>query len=97
MESLSIFFPCHNEQDHVEHMTSEALRVAASLVDDYEVIIVDDGSTDQTPVIAKRLASENGHVKAIHHPKNKGYGAALKTGFSCASSDQGPGESPQRP
>ncbi|MBH05949.1 MAG: cell wall biosynthesis glycosyltransferase [Phycisphaeraceae bacterium] len=85
MESLSIFFPCHNEQDHVEHMTSEALRIAASLVGDYEVIIVDDGSTDQTPVIAKHLASENDHVKVIHHPKNKGYGAALKTGFSCDS------------
>ena len=85
--SISLFFPCYNEQDNVEATTRQALDVLAGISDDYEVIIVNDGSKDRTAEIADRLAAENPHVKAVHHPVNRGYGGALQSGFRAASKE----------
>jgi len=81
---ISIFFPCYNEEQNVERVTRDALEVAGRISDDYEVIIVNDGSRDKTAEIADRLARENPIVRVIHHEVNKGYGAALQTGFKNA-------------
>ena len=83
--AVSAFFPCHNEQESVEQMTKKTLEVLAKISDDYEVIIVNDGSCDQTGEIADRLAGESQHVKVVHHQVNRGYGGALQSGFRAAT------------
>jgi glycosyltransferase involved in cell wall biosynthesis len=85
--NISVFFPCHNEQDNVERVTRQALDVLKDVSTDFEVIIVNDGSTDRTAEIADRLARENPNVKVIHHQVNHGYGAALQSGFHAAAKD----------
>lgn len=84
---ISIFFPCYNEEENVARITLEALEVAPRISDDYEIIIVNDGSRDRTGEIAEQLAKENVAVRVIHHDGNKGYGAALQTGFKNAAKE----------
>jgi len=85
--SISVFFPCYNEQDNVARTVEEALAVLKKLDADFEVIIVDDGSSDATGQIADQIASRNDRVKAVHHPTNLGYGAALKSGFNAVTKE----------
>jgi len=85
--SLSVFFPCYNEEANVENTTLAALLACGRLVEDYEIIIVDDGSTDRTGIIADRLAHEHKHVRAVHNDPNVGYGGALQRGFREATKD----------
>jgi len=86
-DSLSIFFPCYNEEGNVESLARRALAVAGGLTDDYEVIVVDDGSRDRTAALAEALAAEDPHLRLIRHETNQGYGAALTTGFRSATKD----------
>src|SRR5262245_50140645 len=81
LPSLSIFFPCYNEEANVERTTRNALAAAKKFADAYEVIIVDDGSKDRTGEIADRLATENSHVRAVHNRPNLGYGGAVARGL----------------
>ena len=74
----------YNEQGNVEHAVTSALAVLAGVTDQYEVIVVDDGSRDRTGAVADRLAAANPHVRAVHHPENRGYGAAVRSGFAAA-------------
>ena len=83
--SISVFFPCHNEEENVETTTLAALRAIERISDDYEVIIVNDGSKDRTGKIADRLAADHPHVRAVHNTTNLGYGGALQKGFRSAS------------
>jgi glycosyltransferase involved in cell wall biosynthesis len=83
--SISVFFPCYNEEDNVESTVRKALAVLEKLYTDYEVIIVNDGSRDRTGEIADRLAAENSHIKAVHHPKNLGYGGAVQSGIRAST------------
>lgn len=85
--SLSIFFPCRNEQDNVERVTLRALKTAREVSADFEIIIVNDGSRDRTGEIAERLAQEHPQVRVVHHPVNRGYGGALQSGFRAASKE----------
>jgi glycosyltransferase involved in cell wall biosynthesis len=85
--SISVFLPCYNEQENVERTTRSALKVLDGLTSDYEVIIVDDGSRDGTGGIADALAAENEKVRVVHHEVNKGYGAALQSGFRAAAKE----------
>ncbi len=82
--SISVFFPCHNEAATVETLVAKTVDVLEAISTDYEIIIVDDGSTDDTAQIADRLAAEIPAVKVVHHDKNRGYGAALQSGFRAA-------------
>lgn len=84
---ISLFFPCYNEQDNIESVTGRALKVLKTLTDTYEIIIVDDGSKDQTEKVVKRLFSKDKKIRYIRHPLNKGYGAALRTGLKTARHD----------
>jgi glycosyltransferase involved in cell wall biosynthesis len=82
---LSYFFPAHNEEANIEALVAEALEVLPTLAHRFEVIAVDDGSTDRTPQLADQLAGANPDlVRAIHHASNLGYGAALKSGLRAA-------------
>lgn len=85
--SLSVFFPCYNEEANVERTTRAALKMCRRVSQDFEVIIVDDGSKDRTGEIADKLAAETPQVHAVHNRPNLGYGGALQAGFRAASKD----------
>lgn len=85
--SLSVMFPCYNEEDNVERTTMAALMACERLVDDYEIVIVNDGSKDRTGEIADRLSAEYPRVRAVHNRPNRGYGGALARGFREARKD----------
>ncbi len=82
LEGLSLFFPCHNEESNVEKVIQDAIRVAPRVASQYEVIIVDDGSTDHTPDIIQRFSPAG--VRWVRHERCLGYGAAVRSGFSAA-------------
>ncbi|HEX4897533.1 MAG TPA: glycosyltransferase family 2 protein [Candidatus Limnocylindrales bacterium] len=85
--ALSYFFPAHNEEANLRGLVEEALATLPALAETFEVVIVDDGSRDATPRIADELAAADPRVRAVHHPRNLGYGAALRTGFGAARHD----------
>ena len=85
--SVSVFFPCYNEQDNITRVVEQALTVLEKSGIDFEIIIVDDGSSDSTGQIADRLAGRNGRIKVVHHHTNLGYGAALQSGFKAATKE----------
>lgn len=85
--ALSIFFPFWNEEQNIEAVIKKAIPVADKVADKWEIIMVDDGSSDKTLEIAKRLAKNDSRLIAVPHNKNRGYGAALKTGLSTAKYD----------
>jgi len=87
VQSLSVFFPCYNESANVANVTDKALTVLGKLGIDFEIIIVNDGSTDNTAAIADKISAANERVKVVHHEKNSGYGAALQSGFRAASKE----------
>lgn len=86
-KTLTIFFPCYNDSKTIGKLVKEALRVAKTLVKDYEVLVIDDGSTDNSRKILQELAKKEKHFRLIVHPKNRGYGGALRTGFKEAKGD----------
>lgn len=87
--SLTIFFPAYNEQENLASAVEDAVRVAeeSPYIGDYEIIIINDGSTDATQAIAEQIAADNERVRVIEHEHNRGYGAALKSGLSAATKD----------
>src|SRR5262249_46367577 len=68
-------------------MVIRAVKAAAELTPDFEIVIVDDGSADGTADIADELARTYPQVSVIHHARNRGYGAALQTGFRSATKE----------
>ena len=85
---LSYFFPAHNEEANLEGLVEEALATLPSIADEFEIIAVNDGSSDRTREIADRLAAANpGVVRVVHHDVNRGYGGALRSGFEAARFD----------
>jgi glycosyltransferase involved in cell wall biosynthesis len=75
----------YNEEGSIEHVVTSAIAVLSDVVDRYEVIVVDDGGRDRTGKIADRLAAADRHVRVVHHPVNRGYGAAVRSGFEAAT------------
>ncbi|HKW44697.1 MAG TPA: glycosyltransferase family 2 protein [Candidatus Eremiobacteraceae bacterium] len=82
--SLTVFFPAYNEEDIIEKTVSGAVAACAPLADDLEVIVVDDGSADRTAAIVEGLSAADPRVRLVRHERNRGYGAALRTGFASA-------------
>ena len=85
LQELSLFFPCHNEAENLEALVADALAALPALATTYEVILVDDGSRDDTAGVAERLVQRHGGVvRLVHHDVNRGYGGALRSGFAAA-------------
>jgi glycosyltransferase involved in cell wall biosynthesis len=82
--NVSVFFPVYNDERTVERVTEKAIAVLKEIAQNYEVIIVDDGSPDRSGQIADELAAKHPFVSVVHHPKNLGYGAAVKSGLARA-------------
>jgi glycosyltransferase involved in cell wall biosynthesis len=85
--SVSIVLPAYNEDANIETAVRRAGEVADRLCADHEVIVVDDGSADGTAEIVRRLRAADPRVVLVQHPRNLGYGEALKSGFGAASMD----------
>jgi glycosyltransferase involved in cell wall biosynthesis len=91
-ETLTIFFPAWNEEQTIARAVNAARHAGDDLVADgeiasYEVLIVDDASTDATPALADKLAAGDARVRVIHHAKNRKLGGSLRTGFAEATGD----------
>ncbi len=84
LPSISAFFPAYNEEGNVAAMVARLVAVLPRVADEYEIIVVDDGSADRTGTIADELAASNPHVRVVHHERNRGYGGALKSGFAAS-------------
>lgn len=89
---LSIFFPMWNEEAYIHRAVGYAKDECEALVArgeilDYELIVVDDASTDSTPQLADALAAADPHVRVVHHPVNRKLGGSMKTGFAHATGD----------
>lgn len=87
LKSLSIFFPVYNDAEKIADLVQKADKTAKELSDDYEIICVDDGSTDKSFQVLEKLKYDFPKLKIIHHQKNKGYGGALISGFKNASKE----------
>lgn len=85
LHSLSVFLPAFNEEKNIEATVLKTLKVLESLkLDEYEIIVIDDGSSDQTAQRVSRIAKDNAGIRLVSHEVNLGYGAALKTGFKSS-------------
>ena len=88
VESLSVFFPAYNDAPSLPKLIANTFQVLREYVDDYEVIVVNDGSYDDTADVLSQLENEySPHMRVITHPVNKGYGGALRSGFAAATKD----------
>ncbi len=81
-QGISLFFPAYNEEENVEYMVRSASKVLQGLVgDNHEILVIDDGSTDKTPLIVEELSAWNSRVRLVSHRGNKGFGRAVRTGI----------------
>src|SRR5512142_2150488 len=87
ISSLSFVLPMYNEKDNIEKMVAGTLSVGRLVAGEFEVVIVDDASTDGSGLIADRLAAEHPEVRVVHHRENRKLGGALRTGFYAASKE----------
>ena len=81
ISELSIFFPFWNEEKNIDKVVSEAISIAQKIASKWEILIIDDGSSDKTLIKARELEKSNSNIRVISHIPNRGYGAALKEGF----------------
>lgn len=82
--SISVFFPCYNDSHSIAQIVVDAFTTLRKITTKFEVIVIDDGSTDNSRNVLRNLSKEYRQLKVIYHRKNKGYGGALQTGFRTA-------------
>jgi glycosyltransferase involved in cell wall biosynthesis len=87
LTSLSVVLPCFNEADNVATAIHEATTAATATAVVHEIVVVDDGSTDATRAIAERAGARDARVRVLVHDRNRGYGAALRTGIAATRCD----------
>ncbi len=82
-----MFFPAYNDAATIASLVIAAVQTASRLTPDFEVIVINDGSTDATASIADELARLYPQVRVVHHERNRGYGGALQSGFAAATKE----------
>ena len=87
LSSISAVFPAFNDGGTIPSMVLTALLALRQVTDDYEIIVVNDGSQDYTRDVLEELKSRYPELRVIHHDRNRGYGAALRTGFAAATKE----------
>jgi glycosyltransferase involved in cell wall biosynthesis len=88
LESISAFFPAYNDQATIGGLVEKTFQVLADTGREFEVLVVDDGSRDETPAVLERLQGRYGKAfRVVRHPVNRGYGAALRSGIGAARND----------
>jgi len=86
--SLSVFFPAYNDAPALPALVARTFAVLEEHVDDFEVIVVNDGSRDATSIVLDELEARYGaRLRVVTHARNRGYGAALRSGFAAATKD----------
>jgi glycosyltransferase involved in cell wall biosynthesis len=85
--SISAFFPCYNDATTIGDLVLQADATLRSLTDDHEIIVVNDGSRDNSADVLRALAARLDRLRIVTHETNRGYGAALRSGFTNASKD----------
>jgi glycosyltransferase involved in cell wall biosynthesis len=85
--SVTFVIPMFNEEENIDHAINAAVEALTQYTDDYEIVIVDDASTDASPAMVARRAAENPRIRMIRHHHNRKLGGALKTGFAAATRD----------
>jgi len=87
-ESISAFFPAYNDGKTIGGLVEKTLALLPALTDDYEVIVINDGSSDDTAEVLERVRAANpDRVRIVTHEANRGYGGALRSGFAAAAKD----------
>lgn len=81
LKELSVFFPAYNEEENIRRTVERSRQVLKKYAKKWEIIVVDDGSKDKTAEIIKEMASKDKRIKLVSHKKNRGYGAAVRSGF----------------
>ncbi|MBI1863891.1 glycosyltransferase family 2 protein [Candidatus Woesebacteria bacterium] len=81
ISNLSVFFPAYNEEENIKNTVEKAKKLLQKISDNWEIIIINDGSSDKTEKISKKLVNEDKKIKLITHSPNRGYGAAVKSGL----------------
>lgn len=84
LPELSVVIPVHDEEGAIAEVVAAVRSAAPRVAAHWEVVVVDDGSRDGTPAVLRALAASDPHVRVVRHPANRGYGAALRTGFAAA-------------
>jgi len=85
LPGVSILLPCFNEDDNIAAAVAEAHAAAKVAAETYEILVVDDGSTDATGAVAHDLARADRRIRVLAHGRNRGYGAALRTGIAAST------------
>jgi len=85
LSSLSIFFPCYNDENTIAGLVDDAYTIGKKITRSLEVIVIDDGSTDLSKKILKKSQKKHPNLKLVFHKKNRGYGGALRSGFSATT------------
>ena len=87
MASISVVLPAYNEAENIEPMVAEAVPALEANAADWEIIVVDDGSADDTAAVTRRVADREPRVRLVEHAVNQGFGSAVLTGFTSAEKD----------
>ena len=86
-KGLTVFFPAYNDSGTIASLVIAAVQTARRLTPDYEVVVINDGSVDETAAVVDELARLYPQVRIVHHQRNRGYGGALRSGFASATKE----------